>query len=285
MQKFHFLDKKIHGTVEFPVEYYYVDDTHARYHMAFHWHKEWELLRVLDGTFHLTLNDEHFTLNAEDIVLLPGETLHGGEPVDCTYECLVFDLYNLFSKNESLKTHLRPFYRGDIIPERFFTNEDFFPASILDIFNQGTSPCTELECFSAISGFFAWIIKNKFYTGSSVNDQWFNRIKPVLEYIEEHYNENISLDVLASVAGMNPRYFCRVFFSLTHTTPMNYVNLFRIEQAAYFLDSTDSPITTIASDCGFWESSYFTKVFKKYKHTTPKNYRNIARIVKSNRVL
>lgn len=221
------------------------------------------------------------SVNAGEIVLIAGETLHGGEPVDCVYECLVFDLYGLFKKTESVKPQLRPFYRGHLIPERFFTNADEVPARLMDIFTQGRqSPCAELETFSAVAGLFAWLIAENRYRSAADGSQWSTRIKPVLEYIEEHYEENLSLDTLAEIAGMNSRYFCRVFFSLTHSTPMNYVNFYRIEQAAYLLDSTDLPITSVAVECGFWESSYFTKVFKKYRGITPKNYRQEIRTQK-----
>jgi len=79
------------------------------------------------------------------------------------------------------------------------------------------------------------------------------------------------------VAGMNPKYFCRVFRSLIHHSPVDYLNLYRIEQAAYLLDSTDLPVTEVGNRCGFWESSYFTKVFRKYKGTTPAAYRRNLR--------
>ena len=104
MRKFTYLDKKQHGTAEFPVEYYYVDSTHPRYQMAFHWHNEWELLRVIKGELLLTLNDEQYRIKAGEIVLIAGETLHGGEADDCIYECLVFDLYGLFNKIEAVRT-------------------------------------------------------------------------------------------------------------------------------------------------------------------------------------
>lgn len=274
MLKFNYLDKKQHGTTEFPVEYYYVDSNHPRYNMAFHWHNEWEFLRVIKGEFHLSLDDEQFLVKEGDIVLITGETLHGGEPKDCVYECLVFDLYGLFGKTEAVKPQLRPFYRANITPQRFFNNNDTAPKRILDIFSiKHNSPCIELETFSAISAFFAWLIKENRYKTASDKSRWSSRIKPVLEYIETHYKEELSLDILANVAGMNARYFCKVFFSLTHSSPMNYVNLYRIEQASFLLDSTDLNITEIATECGFWESSYFTKVFKKFKGITPQKYR------------
>ncbi len=275
MQKFNYIDNKKHGTAQFPVEYYYVDSTHPRYTMAFHWHNEWELLRVVKGELLLTLDDEQYKANEGDIVLIPGETLHSGEPSDCIYECLVFDLYGLFGKTESVKPLLRPFYRLSYAPERFFSSADKAPARLLDIFSDGaSSPCTELETVSAIAELFAWLIKERKYQSVSDKSRWSSSIKPCLEYIEEHYNEALTLDVLAKLAGMNARYFCKVFFSLTHTTPINYVNHYRIEQAAVLLERTELPVTEIAQKCGFWESSYFTKVFKKYKSVTPKCYRS-----------
>ena len=278
MKKFTYLDKKQHGTPEFPVEYYYVDSTHPRYQMTFHWHNEWELLRVREGELVLTLDDEQHRVKAGEIVLIPGETLHGGEAIGCVYECLVFDLYGLFKKIEAVKPVLRPFYRMDVSPELFFKNSDGYPARVLDIFGEGKqSPCLALETISAIAALFAWIIKEKRYRSASRKSGWSARIKPVLEYIETHYSEELSLDSLSTVAGMNARYFCKVFYSLTNTTPMNYVNFFRIEQAAFLLDSTDMHITEIAMNCGFWESSYFTKVFKKFKGTTPHLYRRSQR--------
>ncbi len=270
--KFNYLDKKQHGTSDFPVEYYYVDASHPRYHMAFHWHSEWELLRVIKGEFHLSLDDEQYVLKQGEVVLISGETLHGGEPFDCIYECLVFDLYSLFNKIEVLKSQIRPFYNGDIAPDRFYLFSDVQPNKILDIFSKGSS-CIELEAFSAIASFFAWLIKEKRYKQGINKNPWSMQIKPVLEYIENHYNEELSLDMLASIAGMNARYFCKIFFSLTHYTPMNFVSFYRIEQAACLLDSTDLTITEISIECGFWESSYFTKVFKKFKGITPQKYR------------
>jgi len=284
LKKFAYLDKKQHGTVDFPVEYYYVDSAHPRYHMAFHWHNEWELLRVIEGELLLTLDNEHRKIKKGEMVLITGETLHGGEAIDCVYECLVFDLYGLFSKFESAKSALRPFYRMDISPERFFTNDDRPAAHVLDVFGGETaSPCLALETVSAIAAFFAWLIKEQRYENASHKKGWSTRIKPVLEYIETHYGEELSLDTLSAIAGMNARYFCKVFYSLVKITPMNYVNFYRIEQAAFLLETTDMHIIEIATNCGFWESSYFTKVFKKYKGTTPHYYRRAHRAERTKR--
>ncbi len=283
MHAFTHLDRQQHGTLEFPVEYYYVDSQHPRYQMPFHWHNEWEILRVLDGTLQIHLDDEQYLMEPGDILLMRGETLHGGEPESCIYECLVFDLYGLFRKLDMVKPYLRPFYQQNYLPKCYFPVKDTCTAQdiiaeLMAAFNP-LSPidCHELETVACLGRLFAWLWKQELY--QRVPPQAFSgrrridQIKSVLEYIETHYNSSISLEDLAQIAGMNPKYFCRVFRSLTHHSPMDYVNFYRIEQAAYLLDSSDLSITAVGTECGFWESSYFTKVFKKYKGLTPQQYR------------
>lgn len=276
MQKFHYFDKKRHGTHDFPVEYYYVDSNHPQYNMPFHWHNEWELLRVKKGEFSITLDDSQWHIKEGEIVLIPGETLHGGEAVDCVYECLVFDFYGLLGKTDALKSKLRPFYNMEVMPEQFFTNRDKFVAGLLDIFSEGeNTPCIELDTVSAVTGLFAWLIKEKRFRKAQGNSLRSSKIKPVLEYIELHYAEELSLDILADIAGMNARYFCKAFYLATRTTPMNYVNQYRVERAVFLLESSNLSVTQIATDCGFWDSSYFTKVFKKFRGLTPKKYQQM----------
>lgn len=281
MQLYSHLDKKSHGTLDFPVEYYYVDPSHPRYHMSFHWHKEWELMRVIDGSFQISIDNEQYHLTKGDILLIPGETLHGGEPEECIYECLDFDLYSLFKKIDFAKPHLRPFYRKDNIPQIYFPASAQYEINVLTdkLMSSFKSPCCELDALCYIGNIFSHIIKNKLYNTEKSNSdsRWTYKIKPVLEYIDTHYKESISLEDLAKIAGMNPKYFCRVFCSLTHYTPINYVNFYRIEQAAFMLDTTELSITEIGMECGFWESSHFTKVFKKYKGITPKEHRQNLR--------
>ena len=286
MHAFRHLDQTQHGTLEFPAQYYYVDDRHPRYQMPFHWHKEWELLRIKSGVFHIYLDNEQITANAGDVLLIRGGVLHGGTPSGCVYECFVFDLYGLFRSSEMVKKHLRPFYRQEVFPQSFFV---FAPEStisqitndLMSVFSANSSAqssCYELETIACICRLFARILNNGYYTeapsDSYADNHRIDQVKVVLEYIEAHYNTCLSLGELAAVVGMNPKYFCKFFASLTHQTPMDYVNFYRIEHATYLLDSTDLSITVVGCECGFPESSYFTKVFKKYKGITPKEYRS-----------
>lgn len=136
---------------------------------------------------------------------------------------------------------------------------------------------SELFALGNLSRLFAFILQNQFYTlqadTPTDSSRKVTQVKPVLEYIEAHFAEEISLDDLSSAVGMSSKYFCRFFHSITHQTPMDYVNSYRIEQAALLLASTDIPVTQVGLECGFHDSSYFTKVFRRYKKVTPRQYR------------
>ena len=86
--------------------------------------------------------------------------------------------------------------------------------------------------------------------------------------MESSYNKQITLEEMAGSVDMSPKYFCRFFHEMTHRTPIDYLNYYRIERACYQLMTTDQSITEVAYSSGF----NFIKTFKKYKGTTPKQY-------------
>ena len=75
-------DKK-HGTFDFPIEFYHVGPTHPRYEMSYHWHIEYEIIRILKGRFLMTISEEEFLAKEGDIIFVKGGLLHGGIPKNC----------------------------------------------------------------------------------------------------------------------------------------------------------------------------------------------------------
>ena len=112
--------------------------------------------------------------------------------------------------------------------------------------------------------------RNEHYMKESGKLIW---LKCVMNLIKQKYGEQISLAQMADSAGFSPKYFCRVFHEITHYTPMEYLNQYRINRAAEMLLSTDESIEDIAYDCGVNDISYFIKLFKRYKNKTPLKYR------------
>lgn len=287
MHPYSYHEKRTHGTTEFPVAYYYVDSKHPRYHMATHWHTEWELIRILEGNFELHANEETLHLKVGDIVLLPNSMLHGGKPKNCRYECLVFYLHGLFRTSEVIKEHLRPVYRLQITPQLYYpagSHPAIFDctARIMEacskhLIQTDCSGLWELSVMGNFCEFFSIILREKLYSVAAEKNLHYqfrlDQIRSVLEFIDQNYSLKITLADLAAKAGMNPNYFCQVFQEVTQQTPMDYVFYHRIDQAAVLLSTTKQSVTDIALACGFNDHSYFSKSFKRVKGETPRAYR------------
>ena len=68
------------GTSGFPIELYYVDRSHPRYEMPFHWHLEHEIMLVLSGSFSLSVDGKTKTLHKGDTAIISAGAVHGGVP-------------------------------------------------------------------------------------------------------------------------------------------------------------------------------------------------------------
>lgn len=98
-------------------------------------------------------------------------------------------------------------------------------------------------------------------------------IKAVIHYIEQHYQESLTLEQLAKIANYSEFHFSRFFKQETGMTCVEYMNNYRLEQALQALLRQTRPITDIASEHGFENVSYFIKCFKRKYQQTPAQFR------------
>jgi AraC family transcriptional regulator len=90
------------------------------------------------------------------------------------------------------------------------------------------------------------------------------RINAVIGYVRENLNDDLSLDMLARVAGFSPFHFHRLFRSITGETINEIVMRLRLERAVTLLRSTPKlSITEAAFDCGFKSAPVFSRAFKR----------------------
>ncbi len=108
---------------------------------------------------------------------------------------------------------------------------------------------------------------------SSVRDYHQHRVSRLMQYIQKHFREEISLDQAAEVAGMQLHSFCRFFKQITKHTFSDFLNRVRVAFAAQLLQHSELPITQIVFESGFNNISYFNRTFKKIHGQTPKEFR------------
>ena len=94
-----------------------------------------------------------------------------------------------------------------------------------------------------------------------------------VQYIKEHYSENLTVNDLAEVFNMSPNYFSSIFKKEIHQSPVNFITGIRIKEAQEMLVSSNLSVADIAQKTGYEDGQYFFRVFKKYTGMTPLQYR------------
>ncbi len=101
-----------------------------------------------------------------------------------------------------------------------------------------------------------------------------NCITAALEYIHQHYTEELFISELAERFGMERRKFSYLFEKLTGLTPIQYVTEYRLGKAKELLRTSAYSIAKIAEQIGYPDSFYFSRVFKKHVGMPPSIYRS-----------
>ena len=267
-----------HGTPDRPIACYYVDEKHPRYRMPMHWHIECEIVRVKRGVFRLYVDDARITAKEDDVVFIARGAIHGGEPEGCVYECVVFDAALMggapcaeaLSPLISRSAHVR----GSELEggEEFGRQTD----RLFEFMREGTDSglLQAVGCLYLLYGQLAALrMSGSTHSEILAKRRKTEQLKPALEYIESHYGQHVSLDALARLTGLSPKYFCRAFRNVAHRSPIDYLNFYRVECAAALLASSDLTVAEVAYHCGFNDSSFFIKQFRRYKDMTPGEYR------------
>lgn len=100
-----------------------------------------------------------------------------------------------------------------------------------------------------------------------------SRIGEVIRYIHSHYQEEISLEMLAQMFYVSPYYLCREFKKSTNSTIVRYINVTRIMNAQRKFMETSKNITDISRETGFSNLTHFNRVFKSVTGMSPSQYR------------
>lgn len=278
MKYLDYKEKREQGTFNFPIAYYHQTPISPRYYMTYHWHTQYEIMRIISGRFHLMLEGETFCYGPGDVIFITDGILHGGTPDDCEYDCVVFDLAMLMKDNHACTPIIQSImnHKIKIAPHISAASDQILPIvqKLCDALSEkkfGFEFMTQGYLYQLLGE----ILEQKLYEKADSNyaiDERLSSIKDVLAYISENYSNNISLDTLAKIAGMNPKYFCRYFKGVTERTPIDYLNYYRIESACEMLSTKNISIKEAAISCGFNDESYFIKTFNKYKGITPKQF-------------
>ncbi|MFC5405870.1 response regulator [Cohnella soli] len=100
-------------------------------------------------------------------------------------------------------------------------------------------------------------------------------VKQVLRYIQDHYEEALTLKSLGQMYHIHPNYLGQLFHKQTGESFADYINKFRIDKAKHLLTSSHLKVNEIAKQVGYWDIGYFYKQFKKHVGIVPGEYKGL----------
>lgn len=276
-----FLEPKKHGIPGYAFEKYDIKSDHARQFASKHWHNETEIIYVEKGSIDITINNTYYIGNAGDIFIVNSGELHEiyGTSTPLEYRAFVFDfdMLSFYKDDIAQQTFIEPVLNGKLkFNNTINTSQKAFELlTYINKINTTKSACYILSTKAALMQFFALMFEeNKtVLSKNAFPDKKNQLLKDIVKYIDENYNQEISLAEIAAYSNMSRKYFCRFFKNNFNKTFIEYLNDVKIEHSMVLLNESNISITDVAISCGFSNMSYFTRTFKKKTGCTPSQYR------------
>jgi AraC-like DNA-binding protein len=112
-------------------------------------------------------------------------------------------------------------------------------------------------------------------TGSSMRDFY---ARESLWFIEQHYHEDIGVDDIAAYCNLDRSYLRKVFMSVLHTSPQEFLIRYRINKSCELMKITNHTIGEISAMTGYQNQFNFSRVFKQIMGKSPREWRNANRL-------
>lgn len=143
--------------------------------------------------------------------------------------------------------------------------------------NHERDPLTNIEIkglsYNLIYVLLKHFMIDKPVSGVIKTNKHLERLTNITNYIKQHYNQNLSIEILAAVFGFTEEYLSRFFQKHIGMTILQYLNAIRLENAYRDLMNTDHSVTHIVYEHGFPNEKSFNRVFKAVYKETPHEYR------------
>jgi DNA-binding helix-turn-helix protein len=250
-----------------------------------HWHDDIELVVVREGRMMYNVNGTAMLLGKDEGMFVNAQQTHFSYPAgdgDCAFLVVQIHPVLLEAVPAIRSRFVDPITGNTSLPFLFLSYKALWQARILQLTQNMhhvkdtlTAPLQVLSNFAEI-----WaLLYDHMEQGprESVEDQDLIITKNMIGFIQQHYEQRITLQDIAAAGAVGQSKCCQLFARYYRISPINYVKEYRLDQGAYLLRRTNRPVTEIALSVGFSDTSYFTKCFRQWSGRTPRKYRQESR--------
>lgn len=288
---------KDHGNYEFPVGINIEKiESYEQGAFLWHWHPEIELTWVISGQIEYHINNKKYILTEGTGMFGNSNTLHSGymkDQKECTYLSITFHPRFLYGyENSLLQTKYVDFITSnDMWPSMKLEKDVEWHQEVISQMNQiyKLSKNKPLDYELEVHIILMQIWQKFYHYFSSLPEKeqkpqrYLGRLRNIISYVQEHYDQEITLDDVAKHVNICKSECCRFFKKHMGMTLFEYIMFLRIQSSLPHLRNGES-ITKTAGAAGFSSPAYYGQVFKRYMKCTPKEYqRNGERQMTNNK--
>ena len=238
-----------------------------------HFHPQTEVVYMLDGKCHSKINNHMYTAETNDLLVIPPYSVHSyATSLNAQRSSFLLKNEQLSDPFSALKETAFPY----VLQNKTFNRE-----KVLPVFNELLSIETSKEAsektknilFNAYSNvLYGRIMEGYEHLLKKANKQ-FATLSEILLYIDQHYNQKITLESLSSTFGYNKYHFSKFFHSYMSKGIVEHVNEIRIQKfIAIYAENQNQNVLTTAFNVGFDSMPSFYRAFRRYTNSTPQEY-------------
>lgn len=282
-----------HGEAFFPIQKYITTLSKDYLFITTHWHEEAEITLITKGNCIYQIDLVDYQVNEGDIIFIPPLILHSisrGTTEEIISETYVFHLNFLGGNSTDICStrYLTPMMNQELSMPYIITPSHPAYESLKKIFYQ-INTLYAAEAFGYELSLKALLLQACFlllqYSSKSKSTSVLttsDTIKTVLDYIELHFSEEMTISELAHICHFSDYHFMRFFKKYMNMTCVEYINNLRLEKSVELLKQGNSSVMDVSLSVGFHNASYFHRAFKKKYHMTPLSFMKLTQNKVSN---
>lgn len=246
-----------------------------------HWHDDLEFILILEGQMFYDVNGQKISLQAGEGIFVNSRCFHYGYSdthTECLFICILLSPLLLSVNTYFVENFLNPLVHNVHFPYQKLNPSTQWQYSILSdlemLYEENTDKIHPFNILERTVRIFRLLTENMdSFSDYDKNTDDIMNLTAMIGYVQKNYSNKILLKDISSSGNCCKTKCTALFQKYLNTSPMIYLNRYRLEKSVFLLRNSAMSVTEIAYACGFSNSSYFCELFHKYYNTTPGKFR------------
>ncbi len=257
--------------------------SYSNFRSVSHWHDDLEFILILDGKMSYDVNGQKIALQTGEGIFVNSRCFHYGYSdthTECFFICILLSPLLLSINPYFIQNCLNPLIQNIHFPYQKLNPAIQWQNSILHdletLYEMNTNEMHPFIILEKSVHIFRLLSENmNFLPDYDKDTDDVLMLTAMIGYVQKNYPNKILLKDISSAGNCCKTKCTSLFQKYLNTSPMIYLNRYRLEKSTSLLRNATMSITEIAYACGFSNTSYFCELFHKYYNTSPRRFRGV----------